>query len=278
MPKRKTRHEAAGSVRRHTTLVCMQRAAVRVERNREYDPFAHIYNRYWGADYRTGAAPVVARLLLSRLSAGASVLDLCCGTGQFTESVRKLGYDVAGLDASAEMIRYARENAPGIAFTVADVRDFRLGRVFAGAYSVYESLNHVPDIAGLELAFACIHAHLEPGAPFLFDMNREEAYELYWNNSDSIVDGDTVLVMRSEFDETAKTGKYDVVTFERVGDASANHWRRSDFTLRQVCHQFGSVQNALFHAGFGDLTLYDARDLGMKGDVGYGRTFFLCVA
>ena len=51
------------------------------------------------------------------------------------------------------MIRYARENAPGVDFTVADVRDFRLGAVFDAAYCVYESLNHVRDIAGLKLAF-----------------------------------------------------------------------------------------------------------------------------
>ncbi len=89
---------------------------------------------------------------------------------------------VAGIDASAEMIRYARENAPGVKFTVADVRDFRLGATFEAAYSVYESLNHVPDIGGLRPAFACIRRHLKPGAPFLFDLNREEAYVLYWNN------------------------------------------------------------------------------------------------
>jgi SAM-dependent methyltransferase len=260
------------------TLVHMKRGVARVERNREYDPFARIYNRYWGVDYRTEVAPVVSRLLLSRVPAGAAVIDVCCGTGQFTETVRRLGYEMAGMDASAEMIRYARENAPGVKFTVADVRDFRLGRAFDAAYSVYESLNHVPDVAGLKLAFGCVRNHLKPGAPFLFDLNREEAYVLYWNNSDSIMDEECVCVMRSEFDETTKIGKYDVVTFELAGGESSYEWRRADFTLRQTCHNFSAVHKALFDAGFKDLTMYDARDVGMKGDVGYGRTFFLCVA
>jgi SAM-dependent methyltransferase len=256
----------------------MNRGVAQVERNREYDPFARIYNRYWGVDYRTEVAPVVSRLLLSRVRAGASVLDVCCGTGQFTGEVRRSGYEMAGMDASAQMIRYARENAPGIEFTVADVRDFRLGRTFDAAYSVYESLNHVPDIAGLTQAFACIRSHLKRGGPFLFDLNREEAYVLYWNSSDSIVETESVCVMRSEFDENTKTGKYDVTAFERAGGESSNEWRREDFTLRQTCHNFGAVHNALFETGFRDVTMYDARDVGMKGDVGYGRTFFLCVA
>lgn len=260
------------------TLLNMRRNVAKIDRNREYDPFAAIYNRYWGADYRREALPVVARLLLARISAGANVLDVCCGTGQFTEQVKRLGYRVAGLDASAEMIRYARENAPGVKFTVADVRNFRLGAVFDAAYCVYESLNHVRDMAGLRLAFACIRKHLERGAPLLFDLNREEAYLLYWNNQDSIVEEDRVCVMRSEFDEESKTGKYDVTAFERTGKGSENRWRRTDFTLGQICHDFGAVHGALFESGFKDITMYDARDIGMKGDAGYGRTFFLCNA
>ena len=256
----------------------MPGASSKIARNREYDPFARIYNLYWGDEYRVESAPVVARLLLSRIPAGAAVLDICCGTGQFTEMVRQLGYSVAGVDASGEMIRYARENAPDVEFTVADVRDFRLGQSFDAAYSVYESLNHVPDITGLRMAFRRIHSHLKPGGPFLFDLNREEAYVLYWNNSDSIIGPDNVCVMRSEFDQTARTGKYDVTTFERAGSASANAWRREDFTLRQYCHDFSAVHGALSGAGFRDLSLFDARDIGIKGDVGYGRTFFLCVA
>jgi SAM-dependent methyltransferase len=265
-----------------TTLVNMRRNVAKIDRNREYDPFAAIYNRHWGADYRKEVAPVVERLLLSRIPAGANVLDVCCGTGQFTGQVRRLGYRVAGLDASSEMIRYARENAPGVDFTVADVRDFRLVHpsraVFDAAYCVYESLNHVRDIAGLSMAFASIRKHLERGAPFLFDLNREEAYVLYWNNQDSIVEQDSVCVMRSEFDEESKTGKYDVVAFERTGDGSKNQWRRTDFTLGQTCHDFGAVHSTLFESGFTEVTMYDARDIGMKGDAGYGRTFFLCSA
>src|SRR4051812_25559553 len=103
------------------------------KRNREYDPFARLYNRHWGADYWPEAVPIVDRLLLKRLKKGASVLDACCGTGQFTARIRELGYQVAGLDSSAEMIRYARRNAPGVDFTVSDVRDFSLGRTFDAA-------------------------------------------------------------------------------------------------------------------------------------------------
>jgi SAM-dependent methyltransferase len=253
----------------------IRRSVKRIEPNREYDPFARLYNRHWGADYRIEAAPIVERLLLSRVADKAAVLDVCCGTGQFTELIRQRGYEIAGLDASGEMIRFARLNAPQVKFTVADVRAFSLGRTFDAAYCVYESLNHVPDAEGIGMAFACIRRHLNPGSPFLFDLNREEAYLLYWNNTDAFVAPDNAFITRSVYDEETKIGRCDITTFESGGDTG---WQRADFSVRQTCHSMSTAQGALFEAGFRDVTLQDARDAGMSGDAGYARTFFLATA
>jgi len=238
--------------------------------NNEYDPFARIYNKYWGADYRAEAFPIVERLLLTRLPTGAALLDVCCGTGQFTEEVREQGFEVAGIDASAEMIRCARVNCPGAALTVADARNFSLNRKFGGAYSVFESLNHVPDVPGLAMVFREVRKHLKRGAPFLFDLNREEAFILYWNTIDALVEDDSVLVLRMDYDEQTRIGECRMTAFEK-----ARTWVRKDFVIRQTCHDHAKVEAALQDSGFRDITLYDARDAGMRGDAGYARTFFL---
>ncbi|MGD1070861.1 MAG: class I SAM-dependent methyltransferase [Bryobacteraceae bacterium] len=246
----------------------------KIVRNNEYDPFAQFYNRHWGADYRAEAFPVVERLLLARLKPGAALLDVCCGTGQFTGTVHRLGYHMAGLDASAEMIGYARRNAPGVPFTVADVRDFSLRRKFDGAWSIFESLNHVPDMPGLAQAFGRVRRHLKPGAAFLFDLNREDAFILYWNTTDAVVESDSVCVLRMEYDQQTRTGTCNAVGFSKAGKA----WTRVDFTVRQTYHDHDAVEDALRQAGFRDVTLYDARDAGMTGAAGYARTFFLATA
>jgi SAM-dependent methyltransferase len=175
------------------------------------------------------------------------------------------------------MIRYARQNAPAVTFTIADVREFSLGRAFDAAYSVYESLNHVPDTEGLAMAFACVHRHLKTGAPFLFDLNREEAYILYWNNTDAVVERDNAFITRSVYDEETKIGRCDITTFESRAEEGGAEWRRRDFTVRQKCHSISAAQSALFEAGFREVTLHDARDTGMSGDAGYARTFFLAI-
>jgi len=242
--------------------------------NNEYDPFAAIYNRHWGADYRREALPILERLLLSRLKPGKAVLDVCCGTGHFAARVRDLGFAVTGFDASGEMLRFAAENAPGCEFIRCDVRDFELGRKFDAAYSVFESLNHVPDLEGLASAFRQVRKHLKPRAPFLFDLNREEAFDLYWNTTDAVVADDRVCVLRMEYDPETRAALCNATSFE----GGPPEWTRTDFTLRQTCHETGDVDDALRDAGFRDVSLFDARDAGMKGDAGYARTFFLAIA
>jgi ubiquinone/menaquinone biosynthesis C-methylase UbiE len=51
-----------------------------------YDRFAWVYDRYWAGDFATRVLPVLERLLLASLPAGARILDLCCGTGQLARA------------------------------------------------------------------------------------------------------------------------------------------------------------------------------------------------
>lgn len=264
-------------------------------RNTEFDPFAGVYNRFWGADYHAQAFPIVDTLLLRRLAIGAPVLDLCCGTGQFTARVERRGFRVHGVDASGRMIDFARLNAPRAEFTVADARNFCLSRKFDAAYSVFESLNHVPDLSGLALVFRCVRRHLHRGAGFLFDLNREEAFVAYWNDTHAIVSDEAVCALRSHYDARARLATCEITAFEpSQGPEPSNdpapepgndpapspreHWRRADFTIRQTCHDIRQVHQALLDAGFAAATLYDSRDAGMSGDIACARTFFLAIA
>jgi SAM-dependent methyltransferase len=244
-----------------------------MERNREFDPLAATYNRCWGAEYHAAAFPVIEHLLLSRVGRGAHLLDVCCGTGQFTRRVRDAGFLVTGVDASEPMLRYARENVPGSCFVAADVREFSLGEKFAGAYSVFESLNHVPDLPGLAKAFRRIRHHLPHGARFVFDLNGEEAFMRFWNDTNAIVEDDRVCVLRSEYHTDTRRAQCRITQFERH-----SIWERSDFMLQQTCHDTSDVCTALEDAGFRDITLYDGEDAGMTEHTGYNRTFYVAEA
>ena len=52
-------------------------------------------------------------------------------------------------------------------------------------------------------------------------------------------------------------------------------WQRSDVTVAERCYSVDEISRSLALAGFGELLCYDAGDLGMAGQLGQGRTFFV---
>ncbi|HXR75341.1 MAG TPA: class I SAM-dependent methyltransferase [Bryobacteraceae bacterium] len=143
-----------------------------------YDAIAALYHRAWDDWYLPAALPALERLFFSELAPGARVLDACCGSGHVTRELVIRGYDVTGLDSSASLIAHARQELPEAKFIIADVRDFSFSEPFNGALSTFDSLNHLLTYTDLCAAFRCVRRTLCTGAPFFFDMNLEEAYEM----------------------------------------------------------------------------------------------------
>jgi len=96
-----------------------------------------------------------------------NVLDVACGTGTMCELLTEEGFQMTGVDISSEMIDRARKKAAKkklpIRYEVADATTMRLGGMFEGALSFFDSLNNIIDPADLEKAFQRVAAHLPPG-------------------------------------------------------------------------------------------------------------------
>ncbi len=89
-------------------------------------PFDRACATEGAAPWRTGEPqPALAGLERAGLIRGR-VLDVGCGTGEYTILLAGLGYDVHGIDFSEQAVRRARGNAAGsgtgVRFTVADAR------------------------------------------------------------------------------------------------------------------------------------------------------------
>ncbi len=235
-----------------------------------YDPFAWFYNRYWNKPFHCAAFPILERLFLPMLRPGARVLDVCCGTGYLAGLLVGRGFRVTGIDASAEMIQYARRAVPEAEFMLADAREFRLPRRFEGAVSTFDSLNHILDPGQLAGVFANVRAALAPGAPFFFDMLLEGAYQTHWGENFSMVADDHVLIITGgSYDPATRQAECKVTMFRRLDE-----WQRSDTVVIERAYTSEEIGTALAAAGFGGLTAWDARDLGMDGDLGNGRVFY----
>lgn len=60
--------------------------------------------------------------LLQKISKGKA-LDLCCGTGRYTEILNKLGHVVVGIDQSRAMLAHAKKKSPKTKFICADINN-----------------------------------------------------------------------------------------------------------------------------------------------------------
>lgn len=237
----------------------------------DYDPFAWLYTNYWGDEFHGQALPVLEKLILKRLPRGASILDLCCGDGKIAHDLVRRGYKVTGADGSDRMLTYAKQRTPAAEFLLVDARSFQLPARFDAVISTFDSLNHVMKPDELDAVFKNVFAALKNRAWFAFDLNREEAYRDFWARTSTTVDDDAVSIARGTYDPTRRLARCDVTLF-RLEDEK---WHRSDFRLSQKYHPEEDVISALRNAGF-EVDTYDAAtDLGMAGDIGQGRTFYL---
>ena len=240
----------------------------------DYDPFAYVYNKHWGSEYALYVLPILEELVLPLLPARASILDLCCGTGQLAQALIEHGYQVTGLDISEEMLRFARENAPAAEFIQDDARSFKLPDTYHAVVSTFDSLNHIMALDELASAFHNVYAVLREGGRFFFDLNMEAGYRVTWNDNFGIVEDDHVCVVRSGYDSTTRTAEFKTTIFSLQGTA----WQRSDVTLLQKCYSDAEVRWALETAGFTDIRAYAYNDTGDLAELTEEaeRAFYVC--
>ena len=175
------------------------------------------------------------RFILNEVTArgwrGGACLDIGCGTGNSTFPLFARGFDVTGLDASADMLVLAREKLPPVTFVEGSFTDFQIGKQFSLVYSVFDSLNNLLTEEDFLAAAETIYRHLEPGGFFMFDVNTTTGLRDLWEAGRAEGwAGEVYYRWDHSFDEATKLAKVEAycendttsfteVHFERPYDA-----------------------------------------------------------
>jgi SAM-dependent methyltransferase len=80
--------------------------------------------------------------LAKRLTAGAIVLDVGCGSGRDLLWMKKKGFDVIGFDRSSSLVKLARENA-GCEVIEGDFETYDFSEISADAIMLIGALVHI---------------------------------------------------------------------------------------------------------------------------------------
>jgi ubiquinone/menaquinone biosynthesis C-methylase UbiE len=107
---------------------------------------------------------------LSGLPPGARVADLGCGSGVFTELLRRAGYQSVGLDISPKLVALGRRKFPGLELIEGDAENLPFESASLDGVLLSGLVHHFPDPRRLA---AEVQRVLKPGGRFVaFDPNR----------------------------------------------------------------------------------------------------------
>ena len=130
---------------------------------------------YADKDYGAEAA-YVARTLRSAAARTRTVLELGSGTGRHGRLLASLGFEVHGVERSADMAAQGARacaqsvNGGSFACEVGDLRTFRADRRFDAVISLFHVISYQTSEADLTAAFRTAANHLRGGGVFLFDV------------------------------------------------------------------------------------------------------------
>ncbi|BAZ17422.1 hypothetical protein NIES4071_93000 [Calothrix sp. NIES-4071] len=138
------------------------------------------YARYYDLLYRdkdyVKETKFIHQLLQTHAPNTASLLELGCGTGIHAALLAKEGYQVHGVDMSAEMLQQSRlrkaqtpSTASKLEFTESDIQKFRINQKFDAIISLFHVISYQITNEALEATFATVSAHLAKGGIFVFD-------------------------------------------------------------------------------------------------------------
>ncbi len=101
-----------------------------------------------------------------------SVLDLSCGTGSQVFWLASHGYDVVGMDISAEMLKIAKAKTEqenrDFDFRIGDMSHSKVGE-FDAVLTIFNAIGHLTK-DDFEKAVQNIHSNLKDGGIYIFDI------------------------------------------------------------------------------------------------------------
>lgn len=98
-----------------------------------------------------------------------NILEVGCGTGNYTRILLERGYDVVGMDVSQDMLKIARSKCK-CKLINGDVRYFSLNEKFDACIAMFTVMGYILEDSDIIKALKNVYRHLKIGGIFVFDV------------------------------------------------------------------------------------------------------------
>ncbi|NLY42597.1 MAG: class I SAM-dependent methyltransferase [Clostridiaceae bacterium] len=186
------------------------------------------------------------------------VLELACGTGNICTRMAQRGYEMIGLDLSADMLNVALSKTDklglDILYLMQDMTEFELYGTVDAVLCLMDSLNYLLSEEELLKTFKLVSNYLNPGGLFLFDLNsRYKLKKILGNNTFAVEEDEIFYVWDNNYDEKTEICEFYLTFFVREGEK----YRRIDEIHRERAYKISTVKNLLKQAGLAFLGCYE---------------------
>ena len=200
-----------------------------------YTCFARVYDMYMdNVPYDEWCRQVTGILNEHGITKGI-VADIGCGTGNLTERMAEKGFDMIGIDSSADMLEIAMEkklkSGHNILYLCQDMRSFELYGTCAAMVSRCDAVNYLLTEEDLVTFFRLVNNYLDPGGIFVFDCNTVHKYEtvLADNTIAENRESGSFIWENSYYPETG-LNEYDLTLYIRNGKTDAEDGTKRNFS------------------------------------------------
>ncbi len=178
-----------------------------------YDSFSKVYDKFMSDTPYDDWVNYIKEIWEKYALSPKLIAELGCGTGNITQRLADMGYDMIGIDSSENMLSKAREkagkNKTDILYLNQDMRYFELYGTVDCIISLCDSINYITEYDDLLKVFKLVNNYLEPKGLFIFDLNTIYKFKnILGQNSFSQTDEFSACTWENYFDENESINEY----------------------------------------------------------------------
>lgn len=216
-----------------------------------YDVFSKYYDIFTkDVDY-LNTAEYICEIFKKYDRMPTLLLDVGCGSGNFSRQFYKKGIDVIGVDISEGMLSVAKEKAQdenqNILYLNQSASELDLYGTVDGAVCLLDTVNHIVCKKELQQSFNKISLFLEKERLFVFDVNTEyKQKEILGNNTFVYEDEQVYLTWQNFYDKSAKITDMQLDFFEN----EKGMYKRETVDFCERVYETSELEKMLNKAGF----------------------------
>lgn len=224
-----------------------------------YAAFARVYDRLMEqVDYAAWAAHYAELMREMRVPDKGRCVECACGTGSLTLPIRRLGYQMTGVDLSEEMLRIAMEKAREAGFTIPfvhqDMTQLSVPRKMDCVLCTCDGVNYLTSPEKAQQFFRAAYGALKNGGALIFDVSTPEKLEKTLGDHTLFCDEeDVAYIWQNRYQEKAATVQLRLTVFVRRPDGAFDRFTEEQ---RQRAHSREELFSWLKEAGFEDLRIF----------------------